>query len=128
MGKVINAATLLALSIPAISSADELALTCSARSLTEPNEAAFIFSVLISPDKQTIISVDGDNDGGTDSRWLTDRFSKTIISGHFDMPGESGTITLDRFTGVVDVTTMLRLDQRFVLDSHGNCEPSERKF
>jgi hypothetical protein len=122
---------------PIITSANELALTCTVHSVapsasiyTDP----YIFSILLDLNNRTILSVgdDGklsvDDDGNSGSSWITDRFSETTIAAHFAMWNRTGTITLDRVTGVIEAMTELRLDEKIIVMHHGTCEQSKRKF
>ncbi len=63
------------------------------------------------------------------SGWITDRFSETTIAAHFAIGASTGTISLDRVTGVVDTETVFQLPKEtIILYNHGICEPSKKKF
>ncbi len=123
------AAAFLISGLPALASADEVALACTIRSIPpSPDGDPYVFPVVIDPERRAVISVNNDDASSINSDWITDRFSETMIAAHFAEPTLTGTIKLDRVTGVVDVETMEKLSGRTIAGGHGICELSKMKF
>lgn len=103
-------------------------MTCAVRSVAPSpsiDDGPYVFSILIDPNKRTVLSIDSDDN----SSWVTDRFSETTIAAHFASWNRSGTITLDRVTGVIEAMTEIRLSEKIIIiQDHGTCEESKRKF
>jgi hypothetical protein len=114
---------ILALVTPTMACASEMTLACSARDSSQSaSDPPYVFSILLDPDKHLILDIGGDGGG-----WIVDEFSGSIIKAHFSNSDQSGTVTLDRIVGAIDLTTTFSSVGRSLYE-RGTCEPSKNKF
>ena len=100
----------------------ELLLACTVREV--PSDEPYAFSIVMDPEKQAILSVDGD----LGVPWVMDRFDASQIAAHYDFGNQRGTLVIDRITATIDTTTLIRVTPQVFLQQHGTCAAASRKF